>query len=280
MKNLFIKTSENLLSDTNLLETYQILANFWQKENFQIGYCTCLEKIWHLNKDSSILINLADIISKELQDERTTCLLRAMAFYNYSPDVFIKFLKSIKLDDNFIKEIEYESSTTPWILLSGRYLIHSYLMIFATKKKELGLVMDLSKNLMKLDSEIQNYLAQNDLDCADEHNDYLRSKNSLSEVLAEIEHHNDINHLAISLNPNNENAYLNILEDYVTYKNYDEAKNFYNNQYATKFNKIPFDSIIDICWFLSSYYSKKYEFYKTLVYQKLALEIELQEKEG
>lgn len=278
MRNLFIKASKNLLSETNLLETYQNLSDFWGKENFQIGYCACLEKIWHLNKDSSVLINLADIISRELNDERTACLLRAMMFYEYSPDVFIKFLKSIKLDESFIKEIQYESSTTPWILLSGRYLIHSYLMIFATKKKELGLVMDLSKNLMKLDSEIQNYLAQKDLVYDNENNDYLRSKNSLSEVLAEIEHHNDINRLAISLNPNNEKAYLNIIEDYVTYKNYDEAKNFYNNQYATKFNKIPFDSIIDICWFLSSYYSKKYEFYKTLVYQKLALEIELQEK--
>ena len=95
--------------------------------------------------------------------------------------------------------------------------------------------------------------------------------------MSQTVHHNDINYLAIKFNPNNEQAYINILDDLLTYKNYEEALSFYNSKYAQVFNKQQVTNIIPICWQMVDIFDKNLNFYKSLFYQKLALEIELRE---
>ena len=80
--------------------------------------------------------------------------------------------------------------------------------------------------------------------------------------------------LAIRLFNNNQRAYINIIGDLITYKNYKLAIDFYNNEYASLYNTPTMYACSDLCWLISDFYRDKFEFYKAIKYQKLALEMD------
>ena len=79
-------------------------------------------------------------------------------------------------------------------------------------------------------------------------------------------HHNDINNLAIRFNPQNIAAYINILDDLITYEKYEQCLEFYNNRFSRIFNYKQVNNISDVCFVLSEYFREQLDFYKTLVY--------------
>ena len=98
----------------------------------------------------------------------------------------------------------------------------------------------------------------------------------ISTQLARTSNHNDINRLAIKFNPQNEAPYLNIIDDLVEYNNYNQALDFYNNDYCAMFpDNRRIDSIVGLCWFLSDKYSAIGEYYNAVQRQKKAIELEL-----
>ena len=278
MRDFFINSANNLAFNTNLAYTYRVLADYFAKANFTNGQCACLEKLWHIIKDKNILLDLIHLSEVKLNDIRLARLFNAILFFNYLPNEFMNFIKPLNLAPDFINDIEYEGTTTPWTILSGRHLICTYLMIFAAKGNNIQLIVDLIKPLNKIDKEINDYL-HNNPNNPRYFEEFFNQKRILSDVLSEIEHHNDINKFAIYLNCNNEKAYLNIIEDFIHYKNFDHALDFYNNDYCNAFNRPKAEYLNDICWYLSHFDSNKYEFYKTLCYQKLAIEFEIQKNE-
>ena len=253
MRELFIKTAENLVKNENILSTYKKLADFYLKQNKMDGYSSTLEKIWHLEKDNEILLKISNVAKNNL----------------------INFAPIAGINQNLIDDILFEAKTTDFTLLIHRHFICEYMMIHAFSKNNLQLVLELSHYLFEIKSQIQKYIKDNTIEDCKEIRTMKDDDCALSNMLADTKNHNDINDLAIQLNPLNEKAYINIIYDLLIYENYDRALEFYNSKYAPTFSKSTINSVSELCWIFSESFSKRFEFYETLLFQKIAIEQEL-----
>ncbi|MBQ7764199.1 hypothetical protein IJ384_02390 [bacterium] len=275
VRDFFLKCAAAIVKNENVIDVYKQLKDFYFYKGVERGYAVCLEKLWHLERKPEQLIELSEISLNNLKEPKLSCMFRAMYFFDYSQEEFLKFLKSISIDQELIDNILYEYKSTEFILMIHRALVCMTMMSYAKDCEDFVLVLDLSKYLDQIENQINEFIYINNIPECRETEAHFKNKMGLSSILSRVENHNDINKLAIKLNPNNEIAYINILDDLLIYGNYEVAKSFYNNEICPRFNKEKTDSLEEICWRLSSKYSADLKFYKALTFQKLALEFNL-----
>ena len=150
-------------------------------------------------------------------------------------------------------------------------------MLYLHKIKDYDSIILLEDYLLKYKNKIHQFLAKNlkeDFEMAIE---IENNAKELSSVLSQTKDREDINKLAIVLNPQNKDAYINILDILSTSNETQQALDLYNNVYTKIFSLNKVKTIADVYWHLSHYYNKIYDFYKSVFYQKKALEIEVRE---
>lgn len=275
MRDLFLKSAKALSKNENILSIYESLAEYYLNIGQMDGYTSSLEKIWHLNHNNELLLKISDIAKNVLKNYNLSCLFEGLYFYSQAPEHFNSFAPISGMNQGLISDIQYEANSSELKLLINRNFICDYMMLHAHQKNDLELVLELSKYLFEIKSQIDIYVQENNITESRELLSIKEDDSAVSNVLSQTKHHNDINKLAIVLNKYNEKAYLNIIDDLLVYKNFQNALDFYNNEYAPAFSKPLIHSASELCWFMSNNYSNKLEFYETLYFQKLAIELEL-----
>lgn len=276
MREKFKNLIERLVRKDNLESIYKELAEILDSLCLFHEEGACIEKLWHVTQNPDLYKDVADIFLYKVRN-RNIAFEGYKRYLQYSQPEFYKSFSEnltalgynnfeISDDDNYKREI---------IKLSDALDCTIYMMKALHKLKDYEGVLEMETYLNNFDEEIKKYVQSHPLeqnDCVQENEN---SKKHLSGVLAETLNHNDINKLATRLDPKNEKAYINILGDLITYGNFQQATEYYNNVYKNQFNKNYTNNIANICWIISDFYRDRYEFFNAVQYQKIALEQEL-----
>ena len=276
MREMFKKYAEEFASGNTSVEHITNLKRIMEENLLFHEEGACLEKIYNITKDAKLYEKIGDVFLYKVGIPAI-----ANAAYNKyiklkMPEFYDKWAKNIKslgvncvdceADDDNIPE---QAST-----LYDNYDLIVYMIICLCKNKDYDVVMDLSVYLNTIRNKLLQYNIHNPAFSSFEKN-LQDSQNHLSDILSEIKNRNDINEFAIQLNPENKQAYINIIEDHIEYDRLEDAIKFYNENYAAKFNLPNKYSVVDICWTISDYYKDFYNFYDAVRLQKCALELEL-----
>lgn len=270
-----ISLARNLVSGKNSKNCFLKLADIFDEECAYIQRIVVLEAIFNTTNDVKKLEEIGDIYAFKLKFEDG-----ARKYYN-------KYLQAS--DNEFftkysnIADIETLNNTSlPRILQNklDRYFVYVEIIRFLQERKFYREILDLKQGLKDIEEEIGSYLVQKEYSDLGPWNSLTDKKCYLSFILSNTDHHNDINRFAIELNSQNEAAYLNIIDDLVYYKNYEQALSMYNNEYVKAFpQEKPFTNIVDLCWFLSDRLYSIGQYFNAIERQKIAIDIELKNRE-
>lgn len=279
MREFFKKIAEQIYNAPDPINFYFELVRYFEAEDFLIGKVNLLEYIWRLNNDNELLLEIGDIFFEFEKDSGSAYKYYYEYFKRKSEKGFSNFLNVYNQRNNITfcdEEMEFLHENSELTKLYGKFAVIIVILYYLHSKNEYQLLLDIEAYLDKIKSEIEEFVFNS---CNTNYPELVQIQEdikSMSEVLSQTAHHNDINYLAIKFNPKNEQAYINILDDLLTYKNYKEALSFYNNEYAPIFGKSPVQDLIPVCWQFVEIFGKQYNFYKSVFYQKLALEFELE----
>lgn len=277
MINILKTLAENLINCKDGINIYNKLEKIFEENCMYLEQCNCIEKIWNINKEHELLKRIGDILFKKVKDKENA--LEAYDKYlQYSQPEFYNNYKACFKDTQNIdsqKPVETENSKQEISILYDKYSVIISIMTLLLKEKEYDALIDFNNNyLLTVEQKINMLIHENR-----DNYKYLKEINDLkiyfSNLLSTIVHHNDINNLAIRLNPQNIKAHINIIDDLITYENYEACLKFYNCNFAKIFNYQILDNVSDICFILSEHYQEELDFYKTLIYQKKAIELSL-----
>ena len=277
MKETLTRFAEQIYSGNDTKNILNELYNIFTENEMYHEAAACLEKIWHITKEHELYIQIGDIFKDKLRNPQ----VGHMAYNRYlmfsQSDFYIKYTNAlVKLNDNnFSTDIDNEDYSREIIKLCDKFDVIIYIMLCLHKNKEYSAILQIFEYFDKTLQDIDNYKQEHPFEDYTCTNDIENTKHHLVEILSTTKHHYDINRLAIMLDSECYPAYINILADIVTNKNYDEALNFYNNEICIKFSKPQKNSVTEICWILSDYYRDNFEFYNAVLFQKIALELDL-----
>lgn len=276
MKTFLANSVDNLINGNDIIETYESLAKLFDETGMYQEEAGILEKIYNLTNDCSYFISIGDIFAQKMENYDFAQKLYEIYLSKAHPKFYEKY--SYVLDKlgmsghnpNEIEEIKTEAN-----YLADRYVAGIYILVLLNQRKEYDTILECAEKLKIFEMEINSKYKDN-TDCL---NDIIDAKNFLAGELANVKHHNDLNGLAMYLNPDYEVPYLNIIDDLLTYENYSDALSFYNNIYAVKFDHSQKDSSIDLCWFMSDRYNAYGQAFDAVRFQQKAIELELSTKE-
>lgn len=275
MLNTLQSLTEKLFKNDNDIDVYNKLSKIFEENNMYLEQSDCLEKICHITQNYEYLKQIGDILLFKVKNKK-------MAFETYNkylqfsqPDFYKNYVYCANNLDSktIINESRPKDTNNEIVKLCNQYFtIISILKLLLKLNKYENLIEFVNNYLFKIEQQINLKIHENK-----ENLKYLKEINEysiyLSEQLSTVLHNNDINFLAIRFNPQNLRAYINIIDDYITYEKYNECLQFYNKDFYKIFNKKQCDTISDICFVISDYFREQNNFYKTLFYQKKAIEI-------
>ncbi len=278
MREEFLGFADKLIGQDDLVSVYESLIKIFDENCLFHEEGACNEKLWHITQKPELYKKVGDVFANKVGNFE-------VAFHAYNR--YIQFS-----DENFyrnymraVKKLGYEYDkpdeddyTLEIIKLCDAFDAIVYMMICLFRQKEYNAIFEMDKKLYEMQCKINEYIARYpDIDSESYVNDNVYSIKHLSQILSENKHHNDINLLAIKYDNTNKQAYINIIGDYITYKNYNEAIHFYNCTYSNIFSLSNTNNIVDICWHVSDYYRDNFDFYNSVYFQKHALEIYMKE---
>ena len=275
----FLKYAKDLEYPKKLIAIYKDLSQIFESVSMYHEQAVCLEKIWNITQEHELLIEMGDIFFQKLRNKNIAYLAYNRFFQFTHPSFYQKYITTLR-DlgyTNLDPSLDYNDYSRKLIRLCDNFDTICCMMLYLHKHQEYGAIMQLEEYLMKYRDKVHRFLKKHPEEEQEMLLEIENNAKKLSEVLSHTKHRNDINKLAISLNPQNKEAYINIIEDFIIYKNYDQAIDFYNNIYCNAFNNMNNYSLIAICWELSDYNRDKYDFGQAVYFQKIALELELVE---
>lgn len=280
MINTLVKHIENIVSNKNLLSTYENLLSVFAEEVAYLNKIKVLETLFYFNNDANVYELIGDIYKYNLNNN-----LEAEKYYNKylyfkNKDFYDKHQKNKKdiYDSSIPIEISKNISRLSIVasILSFFHSRHFYQEILINKENFHNLYQELINIINDYDCNLFKELNKNNAI-----NALNNIKKELSYVLSNTESHNDINRFAIELYSKNENAYLNIIEDLFIHTNYEEALRVYNNEYIKAFPiNNPIEKPAGLSWFLSDKLFFLGQIFNSVEKQKLAIELELKSMEN
>ena len=272
MKDKLIKYANDLITTDNVLPIYEDLVQIFDENDMFHEEGGCLERIWHITQDHNIYKQMGDIFLNKVRN-------RDIAFASYNkylqftqPEFYKNYAENLyKLGyENFKYEPDYEDYTREVINLCDRYHVIVYISMLLAEKQEYDAILEIADCLKKLKTKIEELkICGNDDKATIE--ELKDSDNYLSYILSGVHNNNDINSFALELNPENEQAFINITEDFIMSDKKEEALDFYNNN-AENFNRQKVEQPDGLCWAVSDYYRGCQEFYNAVLFQKYAIE--------
>ena len=282
MRELFTDCAKALLNEVDATIVYDALAGKFNEDLFPEGLINALYALYINTKNSKLLIDITDIIETHWANADFAYTFYYKYFEQTAPDMFKKLCKSyanangkfIEPEENIHKKLEDNPKVDD---LVNRFIMFIYMISYAFKNEEYELMYDLYDSMQIIKDRINTAIKKYGITNISEDELFVNDEKYLSEVLSQKEHHNDINKLAITLYKKNKKAYMNIIDDYITYNKEQDAIDFYNNEYCSVFEKeSKLTNISELYWKISYYYCNIYDFYKNLSYEKKALECDLE----
>ena len=267
----FMQFAKRIAENNDVIAVYKELDKIFKNARMYREQAGLLEKIYNINKDFRLYEKIGDIYSEKLDNNYLAQIAYNNYFVEFAPDFCRKYTKAFDISIEEDSDDMDKSAT----LISDRYCCICYLLIYFYNRKEYQAILELKQYLNIIKKELLSYIEEKDLNSDNYLKDIVVMENFLSDKFVKIKHHNDINKFAIELNPKNEMAYINIIDDYIEYKNYDSAIEFYNNQYAKTFNLSHKESVADVCWYISDKHNEQEDFFNAVKRQQNAINLEL-----
>lgn len=248
-------------------------ADLFESESYLDGYINTIQAIYDYSHNYKYLEKIADYFLEKQQFNI------AFSYYNKylkqkNNSFYEKFLRTFPIE---VRIDETREAQNPVLLkLIDLNMVMVHMIIFAHSKKLYDAVIQLSENLDIIKKEIDNFL-QGRINYGDDISEVYDDYRLLSDVLSKTKKNNEINELAIKLNPQNKKAYLNIIDNCFSDGNFKMALDLYN-KYSKIFNTQLVKDYISLCNALIGIYKDLGDFYSAIYYQKLELEFELGEK--
>lgn len=276
MREKFIKYAEHLLNADATLEMIKDLKEIFCENGMFHEEGACLEKLFHITHEPELYKEIGEIFQYKLGNSEVANAAYNRYLYNADKEFFKNYAKNAKsLGYHHISEDNMDDNNPDELVsLCDKFDLLVFMIVCLSQNNAYDEIIKLKEYMLKIKQQILDYRFDSEPDTGFM-DDIENSEKHLSEILSEIKNRNDINRFAIALNPLNRRAYINILEDFITYKNYEEAIRFYNDEFAVKFERPNKNSIPEICWEISDFYRDNYEFYTAVKFQKLSLEIDL-----
>ena len=280
MREKFIKYAETITSGKSMLSILKELRKICAKNNLFHEEGACLEKIYHITHEAKLYEEIGDIFLYKVRNREIANAAYNKFIYNINSEFFNKYIDNLialgfKYDNN-IQDNDLPNEIND---LCDRFDVIVYMILCLLKHNDYeGVLILYNKFLTIAKSKIIEYKDKH----IGENNIYItmmeNTERHLSEMLTQTNDNNEINILAINLLKTNIKAYMNILDNYITHKNYRQAIEFYLNNVCNRFHKCKkTDNIKEICWEISNFYKDNYKFYQAVKFQKIAIELELSE---
>ena len=276
MENRIIDYVNKVVHEENFL-LYKAISDFFLEYNYQDGYVNALQAIFDIAEDASYLLKIGDYFKDQGQSEL------AFSYYNKflkeTFEVLYEKMMQTKPSGCFIHELraEYGDDKTLIKLIDKNVLlVHLFKLALDYDLKQT--VVELSEKLYILADQINAHLENTHSGFAAKINkvyeipEVFEDYKFLSNELSKKKHHNDLNNLAISLDPYNELAYFNIMDDFVVYDNPQKALEYYNSTYIKPFRRIEVQNLPALYQNIQDFYHKRGDYYKIVYYQKLIIE--------
>ena len=274
MQKKYIDYATDLLNNNNVIEIIKDLKKIFAENGLYHEEGACLEKLFHITKSPELFLEIGDIFLNKVRNRDIANAAYNKYLYHTNKDFYLKYANNLKALGFNCADTENNDENLPDELVQkcDKFDLIVYIMIFLHKNNDIESVLALIPVLGKLKEAVTDYNFIGDKSYL---KDIENSEKHLSKILSKTKHHNDLNKFAVQLDRENKNAYINIIDDLITYKNYNEAYSYYNDIYCSVSNGVKKQSIVDICWVLSDFYRDNYEFYDAVRLQKMALELDL-----
>lgn len=256
---------------------YLDISEFFLKYGYIDGYVNTLQAIYDITKNASYLLKIGDYFRDNGQRELAFSYYNKY-FKNKNRDLYNRLEQTKPFPHQSHDPREQYGNDNNLIKLIDKNVLLIHLLNFALSYNLFDIVLDLSENVFILAEKINQYLSVSNNNFANSVNnvyeilEIAEDYNLLSNSLAQIKHHNDINRLAIKLNPNNKLPYFNIMDDFIVYDNTQDAIEFYENVYRKQFPWMEYKNLKQLYTTMHNYFREIGDYYKTVYYQKLIIE--------
>lgn len=276
MREKFIQYAVFLLKNDAKPELIKDLRKIFCDNGMFHEEGACLEKLFHITHKPELFKELGEIFQYKLRNFNVANAAYNQYLYHTDKAFFENYSKNLtSMGYSHINtENQDEKNPKELVLLCDRFDLIVFMMICLHRNKDYDTIIKLKEFLTQIKQQIIDFKSDKELDLS-YMEDIENTKKHLSDILSETKNRNDINKFSIELKPDNKKAYINILDDFITYKNYVELIKFYNDEYCKEFELAPNNSVIGICWHVSDFYRDCYEFYDAVRLQKIALELDL-----
>ena len=266
-----LTTNKNPLSIYRELERIMYSAGLFQE---QIGL---IKNIWHITNDNELLLKACNICAAVYNNFDMAYELSNLYFQKTNP-LFYEMYMSIlnrKGYNEFTPKFDIANYSAPVFKVIDKYSAITYIMVYLNKQKKFDEILELIPYLSVIDNQLHECMLRLSDNEKGVYNIVTSCNNHLSELLSRNEHHSDINKFAIKLNPKNKQAYLNVIENYIAQDKKELAIEFYNDEYCTQFKSATSNSVVSLYWSLSDIYADTEDYYKSVLCQQSAINIEL-----
>ena len=276
MENRIIYYVNKVVHEENFL-LYKAISDFFLEYNYQDGYVNALQAIFDISGNTSYLLKIGDHFKENGQNDL------AHSYYNMllkeNNKNLYERLEQTNPSSCYAQDIRAcYGNDKALIKLIDKNVLLVHLLKLALDYDLKQLVVELSKNIGVVAEKINTHLEYSNsgfaanLSKAYEIQEVLDDYRFLSNELSKKKHHNDLNNLAISLDPYNELAYFNIMDDFVVYDNPQKALEYYNSTYIKPFQRIEVQNLRVLYQNMQDFYHKRGDYYKVVYYQKLIIE--------
>jgi len=280
MREKMIEYADNIINDNDIINIYNELANIFNKEELYSSQVSCIKRLWNLTFDSNLLKKEGDAFLNLLEEPDMALEAYNLYLQEIEPQFYENFMNAIQaLGYSEINSYPKKSHTVSDLTkLADKYTAIIDIMMLMHKLKDYEGILILSKYLDKINDLADGYTNSHNYNPKDFHITKERN-NYYSYLISSTIKNVDLNILAIKLNDENKQAYLNILEEFINKNQIDESINFYNNCFIPRFDTYDFvNSEICLYWELSKIYSSEEDYFNSIKYQQKAIDTELAQK--
>ena len=280
MREKLANYAQEIIKNKNILKIYSELAEIFKNEGLYLSQAGCIEKIWHITLEPELLKKEGDIFLNSLNDPGTASEVYKLYFQAINPNFYTDFMTALNrfgyesLTPEFTKTEEASELTK----LADKYTIIIYMMMLLHKYNDQEGILIFSKYLDKINKMAFDIIKSEKNVIKEDYDDTIGSNEYFSYLIGTTITDIELNKLAIKLNPKNDKAYWNIIEQYLAQKDNKKALKFYNKEYAPAFDSNLVNSVVDICWKLSDNCYRSEDYFNAIRYQQMAIDSELEKE--
>lgn len=240
-----------------------------------------LRIMFHLTKNNNCLIKAGDMYVWGMDNADVGYTLYDLYLQRTNPQFYERYKYTINNMSN--NRFPYTFDTTDYHLeiinLTDRYNAIAGIILYFNQYHMIDEIISAKFFLNIINNKIKNYTSLN----KDIKYPYKEELNNINNMLAQALSFNEnnitVNEFAITLDKTQEQAYLNLINAYISDKKYDKALEIYNN-YCLNNNKNIAETISSMLWATSDMYAKRNMVYRAIKYQQYASEYDLEKSGG